>query len=178
MKTHISIRTTLLLVTAFGIECASSSIPHVAGNSLAGEKVEFPKDLNGPLTFFIIGFSQKSADQATEWGKAIDGLEPCHGRRLTWFQLPVIASAPGFVRPLIVRSMRTGLTPSLQRHFVPITDHEGDWKLVAGYQAADPQKDDAYVVVLDQKGQILARWHGLRKSSEKALQDVFEQYCR
>jgi len=152
-------------------------MPHVAGTSLAGEKVEFPNDLHGPVSFLIVGFSRKSADQATEWGKAIDGLESCHGRRLTWFQLPVIASAPGLVRPFILRSMRAGLSRELQRHFVPIMDHEGDWKLAAGYESADPQKDDAYVLAADGKGKIVSKWHGLKQSSEEALQQVFEQYC-
>ncbi len=58
---------------------ASSSIPPGVSTSLAGDKVEFPKDLHGPVSFLIVGFSQKSADQATEWGKAIDGLPSCHG---------------------------------------------------------------------------------------------------
>ncbi len=90
------------LINALLLFSLSSSTPPSVGTSLAGEKVEFPKDLHGPVSFLIIGFSQKSADQATEWGKAIDGLGTCQGRRLTWFQLPVIAGAPGFVRPLIL----------------------------------------------------------------------------
>jgi hypothetical protein len=149
----------------------------VSGDALAGERVEFPRDLHGPVSFLIVGFSQKSAGQATEWGKAIDGLEPCHGRRLTWFQLPVIAGDPGLVRPLILRSMRNGLSRDLQMHFVPVTDHEADWKAATGYRAADTEKDDAYVVAADEKGQIAATWHGSRHSSETALQEVFRQYC-
>jgi hypothetical protein len=113
----------------------------VSGDALAGERVEFPRDLHGPVSFLIVGFSQKSAGQATEWGKAIDGLEPCHGRRLTWFQLPVIAGDPGLVRPLILRSMRNGLSRDLQMHFVPVTDHEADWKAATGYQAVSDRLD-------------------------------------
>jgi len=167
---------TLLLLSSSGIQCAPSSIPPVAANSLAGEKVELPKDLHGPVSFLVVGFSQKSADQAKEWGKAIAGLGACQGQRLTWFQLPVLAGAPGFVRPLIMRSMKSGLTRDLQRHFVPITDHEEDWKLAAGYQTGD-QKDDAYVLATDEKGQIVAKWHGSRQPSEVVLQETFRRYC-
>ena len=181
MKTIRVTRATLLLllshVLSHGIQCAPSSIPPEAATSLAGEKVELPRDLHGPLSFLIVGFSQKSADQAKEWGKAIAGLGACQGQRLTWFQLPVLAGAPCFMRPLIMRSMKSGLTRDLQRHFVPITDHEEDWKLAAGYQASDPQKDDAYLLATEEKGQIVAKWHGSRQSSESVLQEIFRRYC-
>jgi hypothetical protein len=165
------------LLSALLLFSLSPSIPSGVSTSLAGEKVDLPKDLHGPVSFLIVGFSQKSADQATEWGKAMDGLEPCHGQLLTWYQLPVIAGAPGILRPLIMRSMRSGLTHALQQHFVPITDHEADWKLAAGYQATDPQKDDAYILATDEKGQIVAKWHGSRQSSEQLLNDVYRRYC-
>jgi hypothetical protein len=170
-------RALLLLLLAYGIQCAASSVPFGVSTSLAGVKVEIPKDLHGPVSFLIVGFSQKSADQATEWGKAIDGLPTCHGQRLTWFQMPVLAGAPGILRPLIIRSMRSGLTRDLQQHFVPITDHEADWKLAAGYQATDPQKDEAYLMAADEKGQIVAKWHGSIKSAEPVLQETFRRYC-
>jgi hypothetical protein len=177
MKTSRVIRAALLLLLTYNIQCAASSIPPGVSTSLTGEKVEFPKDLHGSISFLIVGFSQKSADQATEWGKAIDGLGTCQGQHLTWFQLPVLASAPGFLRPLILRSMRSGLTRAVQQHFVPITDHEADWKVAAGYQATDAQKDDAYILAADEKGQVVAKWHGSRQSSGEILQETFRHYC-
>jgi len=167
-----------LFISALLLFSLSSSIPPGVNTSLAGEKVEFPRSLHGPVSFLIVGFSQKSADQATEWAKAIDALETCQGQRLTWYQLPVIAGAPGFLRPLIMRAMRAGLTRALQQHFVPIADHEADWKLAAGYQASDPPKDDAYVLAVDEKGQIVTKWHGSRQSTEPVLQEIFRRYCR
>jgi hypothetical protein len=155
----------------------ASSVPPSVSTSLAGVRVELPKDLHGPVSFLIVGFSQKSADQATDWGKAIDGLGSCQGQRLTWFQLPVVGGAPAFVRPFLFRSMRSGLTHDLQQHFVPITDHEAEWKLAAGFQAADSQKDDAYVLAVGEKGQIVAKWHGSRQSAGEILQETFRRYC-
>ncbi len=154
----------------------ASSIPPVAANSLAGKKVELPRDLRGPVSILIVGFSQKSSDQATEWGKAMDALDPCHGERVMWYQLPVIASAPGFVRPIIMHSMKSGLSPEAQQHFIPITDHEEAWKQAAGY--SNQQKDDAYLVAADSHGQILAKWHGPVQSSSQELKTLFPQYCR
>ncbi len=165
-------------IIALLLSSLAAPIPPGVNTSLAGEKVEFPKDLHGPVSFLIVGFGQKSADQANEWGKVIDGLETCHGQRLTWFQLPVLAGAPGILRPLIIRSMRSGLSRDLQQHFVPITEHEADWKLAAGFQATDPQKDEAYVLAANEKGQIVAKWHGSRRSSEAVFQETLERYCR
>jgi hypothetical protein len=73
--------------------------------------------------------------------------------------------------------MRSGLTRDVQRHFVPITDHEEDWKRAAGYEAKDAQKDDAYVLATDEKGEVVAKWHGARQPSEAVLQEIFRRYC-
>ncbi len=177
MKVIRVLCTSLLFLLSCDLQCATSTIPPGVSTSLAGDKIEFPKDLHGPISFLIVGFSQKSADQANEWVKAIDGLGTCQGQHLTWFQLPVLASAPGFLRPLILRSMRSGLTRAVQQHFVPITDHEGDWKVAAGYKEIDAQKDDAYILAVDEKGQVVAKWHGSRQSSEEHLQENFRRYC-
>ncbi len=73
--------------------------------------------------------------------------------------------------------MRSGLTRTAQQHFVPIIDHEEDWKRAAGYQTADGRKEDAYVLATDDRGQILTKWHGSRQSSGAVLQEAFRRYC-
>jgi hypothetical protein len=87
--------------------------------------------------------------------------------------MPVLAGAPGFVRPMILRSMKSSLTPDLQQHYIPITDHEKEWRTAAGYQ----QNDDAYLLAVNQIGQILAKWHGPVQASQSNLQSVLQQYC-
>jgi hypothetical protein len=37
--------------------------------------------------------------------------------------------------------------------------------------------DDAYVLAADEKGQVLAKWHGPLQSSEAVLHETFRRFC-
>ena len=41
-------------------------------------------------------------------------------------------------------------------HFLPVYDHEAEWRAAAGYR----QADDAYVLVVDEAGTVRYRFEG------------------
>jgi len=60
--------------------------------------------------------------------------------------------------------------PSTQQgHFVPVYDHEAEWKAVVSYSAPD----DSYIVIAAPDGHVLWQRHG--SFSDGAYQELKEQ---
>ena len=68
---------------------------------------------------------------------------------------------PRLLRGWVLKKIKESVSEKGQAHFLPIVDHESEWRQVAGYSKAD----DAYVLVVDGNGVV--RWRG-----EGALSDA------
>ncbi len=73
-----------------------------------------------------------------------------------YYEMPVLASVPGFMRGVVVRSMRSSVPERAQARFVPIADHEAAWRALVHY--GNP--DDPYLLVIDGKGDIVWQTQG------------------
>ena len=99
-------------------------------------------------------------------GSATDFQSEAH---VTYYQLPVLQGAPSFVRPMILRGMRKDLPAEQQAHFIPILDHEDEWKKLVNFSAPD----DAYILLTDPHGHVAWQTHGpLTDSSYDALKSA------
>lgn len=144
----------LILLSLVGAASAQN-IPSFTGANLADEKVQLPIGVTGAKTVLVIGFSKKSGNACKPWFEQVTALlkdKPAIG----YYQLPVIASAPGFIRGTIIHSMRGSLSPEQRKHFIPVTDHEQEWKNAVQFSAPD----DPYIVVVDEHGSVLWRDSG------------------
>lgn len=139
---------------ASGLGCGQT-IPTFSGPSLANDTVHLPATEAGARTVLVVGFSKKSGDACKPWFNAI-ASQLKSKPQVAYYELPVLASAPSFIRGMIVHNIRGSLTPEQQKHFVPILENAQPWKEAVSYSAAD----DAYVVIVDERGSVIWRDSG------------------
>jgi hypothetical protein len=143
----------LTLACWLGKGAAQSSepmrIPPVHGPVLTGENVDMPEALKGKVGVLVMGFSQASRDEVTEWGKWLAGQFRNSGD-VAYYEMPVLESVPRMLRAFVVRQMSKSVPEVERSHFLPVLDHEPEWKKATGF--ANP--DDAYLMVVDATGVV------------------------
>lgn len=163
MRSAILFAALLVVLAVSTIPCRAQTIPAVKAKALDDSEVTLPKAGGQGLLILVVGFSHKSGDNCTPWSKrlAADYSADSH---VEYYSVPVLASAPSFVRPMILHGMRKGLTDAQKAHFVPVYDHESEWKQVVNYSAPD----DAYIVIAGPDGHVLWETHGTWNDSAYA----------
>lgn len=152
----------LLLVAALCFSIFSSasplpsqSIPPVKAKALDDSEVVLPKPGSQKFLILVVGFSHKSGQNCTPWDKRISA-DYGSDSHVTYYQLPILAGAPSMIRPMILHGMRKDVPTTMHPHFVPIYEHEDDWKKLVNFSGAD----DAYILVTGPDGHVLWRTHG------------------
>ena len=72
----------------------------------------------------------------------------------------------------VTKKIRETVSARGQAHFLPVLDHEADWKRVAGFNAAD----DAYVLVVDGNGTV--RWRTQGRLSDRTYAEMKRQVAK
>lgn len=160
----------LLTAILAGAQTQSARIPTTHGTSFAGAQVTLPDDLRGRVGVLVLGFSKSSGDVCKGWGERLEQSYQS-SREVMFYQMPVLESAPKFVRGMVLKSMRSGVPEAMQAHFMPVFSGESEWKKVARFANAD----DAYVQVVDGEGKV--RWQTSGKVTDAgfiALKDQVE----
>ena len=142
---------TLLFAVPPQAHAAALAIPITRGTALDGHAVSLPQDLK-QATILILGFSRNSADATTAWEKAVHA-----SLAASYFDMPMLASAPAFVRPIIVHSIRKQVPNPIWPNFMPLTSDESEWKQAAGFSPAAP--DAAYIILVDRTGAVHWQTH-------------------
>ena len=115
--------------------------------------MSLPRDLPGRATILILGFGKHSADATTSWEKPVrNGL--AHLPAIGFYDMAMLAEVPGFVRPMVLRSVRKDVPDVLKPNFLPLTEGEDAWRTAAGYSKDQPEA--AYVMLVDPTGTV--RW--------------------
>ncbi len=148
-------RYTMVLLACAPLAGAQASvgaqIPPTATTALNGQQVSLPGDLRVPATVLIIGFTQHSQDATTAWQKLVR-LQLARSGSIGFYDMAMLAEIPGFVRPVVLRSIKHAVPDVLKPNFLPLTDKEDAWKQAAGY--AKDQPDAAYVLLVDRGGRV------------------------
>jgi hypothetical protein len=129
---------------------AADQLPKLTAETLSGQSISLPGDPKIAVYVLALGFSQKSDKAVSAWDKRLApelSAEP----RVAYFEMPVIESAPGFVKPMILRGMRKSISPAEQARFAPLTQGEKALKKIVGFMVSDA----AYVVVARQDGSVV-----------------------
>jgi hypothetical protein len=137
------------------MNCQAQSIPSVKAKALDDSEVILRKSAGQQLLILILGFSHKSGEACRAWSQRVAadyGSDP----HATYFQLAGLESAPSFGGGMIVKNMRKGVPPAQQSRFVPLFEHQEDWKKAANFSAPE----DAYVLISFPAGRILWRTRG------------------
>ncbi len=141
-------------VGRFG-DTQSTPIPPVHGTVLTGQTVDLPAALKGKTGILVLGFSQASRDQVTEWGKRLAG-DYRGSETVIYFEMPVLESVPRILRGFVTKKMGESVPDRAKNTFLPVLDHEADWKVATGFKKSDV----AYVVVVDGAGVVHGRVSG------------------
>ena len=147
----------VLTVHTPGVKAQASGgqIPEVHGMALSGDKVDLPLALKGKEAVLVVGFSQASREQVTAWGKRL-ARDYRDSSKVIYYEMPQLAGVPRLVRGWVVKKIAAEVPDRAKARFLPLFDHEAEWRAVAGYGAAD----DAYVLVLDGGGAVRYRTEG------------------
>jgi hypothetical protein len=140
------------------------AIPEVEATALSGRVVRLPQDLP-PRAVLILGFSEKSSYAAAECGERL-GEALAKQPEVKIYQIPVLEEVPRLVRGFVTRSMKRSVPEHLQSTFIPVFDHETEWKRLSGYAAPE----DAYILLAGHQGQIL--WRTLGPCSADKVREV------
>ncbi len=157
-----------LLALTLTTSSFAQSIPPVKSKTLNDAEITLPKPGSSQALVLVLGFSHKSGEACSPWGKRLLS-DYRSDPRLAYYQLPVLQGAPSFVRPMILRGMRKDIPNDQQTHFVPILDHEDEWKKLVNFSAPD----DPYIVLTDPQGRVVWQTHGaLTDASYDALKSA------
>ncbi len=130
-----------------------ASVPAVQTTTLDGHALALPQGLPAPATVLILGFGRHSQDATTAWEKPVR-LQLAHLPGIGFYDMAMIAEVPGFARGFVLHSIRKAVPDVLKPNFVPLVDHEDEWKHAAGY--VSDQSEAAYVLLVDHAGKV--RW--------------------
>jgi hypothetical protein len=143
------------LLVAIASAQTIQQLPAITGENLAGSKVALPDAAKGKVAVLIFGFTKASKTATSAWADQIfSEFGTQNGFAL--YQLPVLESVPGFVRGMVISSMKKGVRENMRDRFVPVLHGEAELKKLVSYK----ESDDAYLVLLDPTGQIVEQKHG------------------
>ena len=143
-------------------------IPEIRGTTFSGEAVALPEALKGRVGVLVVGFSEASRKEAADWGHKLAD-DPGRPAEMAYYEMPVLASVPRLLRGWVLKKIKESVSEKGQAHFLPIVDHESEWRQVAGYSKAD----DAYLLVVDGNGVV--RWRGEGALSDAAYAELKRQ---
>jgi len=135
--------------------CSAQSIPAIKAKALDNSEVALPNPESRQVLILVVGFSKKSGELCQVWDKNISAEYHADGR-VSYFVVPVLQSAPSFVRPMILHGMRKGVPAQELPHFVPLYSNESEWKKLVSVSAPD----DAYLIVATPDGHSVWQSHG------------------
>jgi hypothetical protein len=146
----------LALVFFAVLSIDAQTVPPIKGKALDDSEVVLPKPGSQQYLILTIGFSHKSGEQSSAWGKRLAADFPPDDPRVAVYQFAELQGAPSFIRGTIVRGMRKDVPAARHSHFVPLFDHQDDWKKLVNFSAPD----DAYVLFTTPEGHVLWQTHG------------------
>ena len=150
-----TLRWLLLLCAATTLQASSQTIPPVHSALFDGTPIDLPDALHGRSAVLILGFSQAAGPQVAAWGKRL-AADFRNDPSVAWFEMPMLESVPRLLRGFVLRRIKQGVSEQGRATFLPIADHEAEWKALAGYK----QPNDAYILVVDPDGHVRTRSEG------------------
>ena len=133
----------------------AQTVPSLHATSLSGAQVDLPAALKGHTAVLIFSFSEGARGNVTDWFRDCAN-DFRNSPTVLYYSFPVLAGAPGFLRGMITRKIKEGVSSAAQPRFVPILDHEAEWKSFAGFSKQLPDSE-AYLVLVDGSGQVRYR---------------------
>jgi hypothetical protein len=149
---------TLLVMSGVAVvdRAAGERIPDLNGTSFANQAVSLPAELQGRgAGILVLGFSRGAREDVTSWAQRI-AADYRTSDVVAYYELPVVASVPGLLRGIVLRSIKSSTPERAYKRIVPVTNNEAGWRAVVHYG----ESDDAYVLVVDRHGDVVWQTQG------------------
>ena len=154
-----------------GVGPPLAHIPSLRGTTFAGTLVVLPEALKGKVGVLVMGFSRSSQDSARAWGKRLAERYPA-GSGVVYYEMPVVAGVPSLLREWVLGRIRQSVSVSAREHFLPIFDHEAEWKQATH----EVSGKEVTVLVVDSLGGV--RWRHQGTLSETAFCELEQQIVK
>jgi len=145
----------LMLCVGPAFAQSNQPMPRIQGESFAGQKIVLPDAARGKLAVLVFGFTKASKVPTSAWGQKINAEFGTHNG-FELYELPVLEDVPRLIRGMVISSIKKGVPGNRWSHFVPIVQNEAELKKLVNYK----EPGDAYLVILDGSGQVVAQRHG------------------
>ena len=146
----------LALLCALSAACQDTAhVPATHGTTLAENQITLPGALTGKLNILVVGFSHSSQERIANWGRLI-AADYGKSDELNYFELAMLAATPKMLRNMLIRRMTSSVPFDERSHYLPVLEGEPAWRAVAHYD----KPDDAYVLLVDNKGLVLWQTEG------------------
>jgi len=155
------------LCLSASIAFASPDLPHIPsvhGTTFSDAKVDLPEALHGKVGILVVGFSQGSRDAVTTWGKKL-ATDYYDSTTVEYYEMPVLASVPRLLRGFVEGRIKASVSDRGRPHFLPLLDDEAAWRSLVHYN----NPDDAYILLVDARGEILWQTEGPPTEATYAL---------
>ena len=127
-------------------------VPELHATSFAGQPVNLPDALRGHASVLIVVFSQSARGSVTLWSRRL-AADFGDSPTVLYYEMPVLTGVPHFLQGLVLGRIKQDVPAGAQPRFVPILDHEKEWKAITGEGTRGGQ-DDAYLLVVDGAGNV------------------------
>ena len=153
----------ILVLGTLVVNAPCQTLPHLEGETLSGKPIILPDAAHGKIALLTMGFSKKGGHVCGEWQKRFN---QDFGKNASYAAYPVavLEDMPRFVRGMATGGMRRDTPPEQLDKFVLLFHDEAEWKKFVGYAASD----DAYLLLLDGKGEVRWRGHGVLQEKDYA----------
>jgi len=135
----------------------AQAMPRLEGKALSGQELVLPDAGHGHVALILFGFSKESGKYCKTWGTRFV-QDYTKDPKVEAFTVAEMQGIPGFIKGMVVGSIRRDTPESYRGHFVPLFDGRQQWQNVVGFQSN--AGDDAYLLLLDGTGVIRWRAHG------------------
>jgi hypothetical protein len=144
-----------LLLSSSALVAQNIPIPPVHATAFSGDQIDLPQALRGHTAVLIVSFSQSSREAVTLWGRRL-AADYRESPTVLYYEMPVLAAVPRLLRSMVLNKIKDTVPPRAQPRFVPVLDHEDEWKSAAGFNKQIPD-EDAYLLLVDANGIIRFR---------------------
>jgi hypothetical protein len=144
---------------------ASRVLPSATVQTLSGEQVVLPRDL-GQASIFVAGFTKASRAETEPWAQRLRA-DARVSAKVRIYEVSILDGVPGFLRSMILKQMKSGVTPARQKQFLIVTDTVDSWKRALDATGND---DHASLILVQPNGEVVWRGHG--PVAESAYQDL------
>lgn len=145
----------------------NTKFPVLEAETLAKNKIEFPKDNIGKVTIYAIAFEGDAQKIVDTWTKPI--LDKYSNNEVNYFEIPMISGAYSIMKKVIDNGMRGGVPVNLHNNVATYYGSLSEYKTNLKMN----NKDTIYMYLLDKNGKIC--WLEEGYATEEKLNAMYEK---